>query len=204
MTSERHRGRRAATVSIVALSAAARRGHLQLGPLRFACALGRSGCRVGKREGDGATPVGRWSVLGVLFRADRVRRPRTPLPARPIRNFDGWCDAPQDRNYNRPVRHPYPASAERLWRQDGLYDVVVVLGHNQRPRVRGGGSAIFMHVARPGYAPTEGCIALQRGHLLRVLERLDRGASVKVLPGRLGRREPRVRQKKRPEFSLRA
>jgi L,D-peptidoglycan transpeptidase YkuD (ErfK/YbiS/YcfS/YnhG family) len=187
MTSARHRGRRAATVSIIALSAAARRGRLQLGPLQFACALGRSGCRVRKREGDGATPIGRWSVLGVLFRADRLRSPRTPLPARPIGNLDGWCDAPHDRNYNRPVRHPYPASAEQLWRQDGLYDVVVVLGHNHRPRVRGGGSAIFMHVARPGYAPTEGCIALQRDHLLRVLERLGRGASVQILPGRLGR-----------------
>ena len=89
---------------------------------------------------------------------------------RAIRPRDGWCDAPADRNYNRPVRHPYPASAERLWRADGLYDVVVVLGYNDRPRVRGRGSAIFMHVARPGYAPTEGCIALARPHLLRVLD----------------------------------
>jgi L,D-peptidoglycan transpeptidase YkuD (ErfK/YbiS/YcfS/YnhG family) len=78
------------------------------------------------------------------------------------------------------VRHPYPASAERLWREDGLYDVVVVLSHNARPRVRGCGSAVFMHVARPGYAPTEGCIALRREHLLRLLQRLGRGAKVWV------------------------
>ena len=177
----RHR-KQAATACVVTLSAASKRGRLQIGPLQFPCGLGRSGCRVRKREGDGATPAGRWLVLGVLFRADRVRRPRTPLPARSIRAPDGWCDDPLDRNYNRPVRHPYPASAEHLWRQDGLYDVVVVLGHNHRPRVRGGGSAIFMHVARSGHAPTEGCIALQRGHLLRLLERLGRGSAVQVPP----------------------
>jgi L,D-peptidoglycan transpeptidase YkuD (ErfK/YbiS/YcfS/YnhG family) len=106
------------------------------------------------------------------------------LPVQRIRRMDGWCDAPGDRNYNRPVRHPYPASAERLWRDDALYDMVVVLRHNQRPRLRGRGSAIFMHVARPGYLPTEGCIALERGHLLRVLERLRPGSVVEVLPNR--------------------
>jgi L,D-peptidoglycan transpeptidase YkuD (ErfK/YbiS/YcfS/YnhG family) len=121
-------------------------------------------------------------VLGVLYRADRVRRPLTSLPLRAIRSNDGWCDAPTDRNYNRPVRHPYPASAERLFRSDALYDIVVVLSHNARPRVCGGGSAIFMHVARPGYGPTEGCIALKREHLLRLIRHLGRGATVHVLP----------------------
>lgn len=178
-----YRTPRVTTVSVVAPSAAARRGLLQLGPLRFPCALGRGGSRVRKREGDGASPVGRWPVLGVLFRSDRVRRPRTALPVRPLRREDGWCDAPGDRNYNRPVRHPYPASAERLWREDALYDVVVVLGHNQRPRIRGGGSAIFMHVARPGYLPTEGCIALAQRHLLIVLERLGPDSTVRILRG---------------------
>jgi L,D-peptidoglycan transpeptidase YkuD (ErfK/YbiS/YcfS/YnhG family) len=111
-----------------------------------------------------------------------VRRPRARLPLRPIRPNDGWCDDPADRNYNRPVRHPYPASAERLWRQDHLYDVVVLLTHNVRPRVRGRGSAVFMHVARPGYAPTEGCIALRRGHLLALVQWLGPGAGLRVLP----------------------
>ena len=153
------------------LSAAATRGVVRLGGLAFPCALGRSGRSVRKREGDGATPVGRWRLLGVLYRSDRGRCPSTRLPVRPIAPDDGWCDAPGDRNYNRPVRHPYPASAERLWREDGLYDIVVVLSHNVRPRVRGAGSAVFMHLARPGYRPTEGCIALKREHLLRLLER---------------------------------
>lgn len=99
---------------------------------------------------------------------------------RPLKVDDGWCDAVGDRNYNRYVCHPYPASAERLWRDDALYDVIVVLDHNQRPRVQGAGSAIFMHVARPGYRPTEGCVALARHHLLLVLAGAGRGTRVAI------------------------
>jgi L,D-peptidoglycan transpeptidase YkuD (ErfK/YbiS/YcfS/YnhG family) len=161
-----------------ALSAA--RGFLFMGPLVLPCALGRSGRSTRKREGDGATPSGIWRPLLVLYRADRVTRPRTRLPVRPLKVDDGWCDAVGDRNYNRPVRHPYPASAERLWREDGLYDLIVVLDHNRRPRVKGAGSAIFVHVARPGYGPTEGCVALARHHLLRVLANMGPGTRVTI------------------------
>jgi len=176
------RRRRAQTATVLGLSAAAARGVVRLGGLAFPCALGRSGRSARKREGDGATPVGRWRLTAVLYRPDRGRRPPTRLPVRPISPNDGWCDAPADRNYNRPVRHPYPASAERLWRDDGLYDLVVVLSHNATPRVRGAGSAVFMHLARAGYRPTEGCIALRREHLMRLLERLGAGARIWVRP----------------------
>ena len=135
-----------------------------------------------KREGDGATPMGCWRLVQVLYRPDRVRRPRTALPVRPLRPSEGWCDAAGDRNYNRPVRHPYPASAEELWRKDGLYDVVIVLDHNQHPRVQGLGSAVFVHVAGPGFAPTAGCIALARHDLLRLLTRVGPHAFVRVRP----------------------
>lgn len=169
-------------VYVAALSPGSTRGLLRLGGLRYPCALGRGGRRARKREGDGATPVGCWPLHAVLYRPDHVRRPSTGLTVRALSVAQGWCDALGDRNYNRPVRHPYPASAERLWRSDKLYDVVVVLGYNIRPRVQGLGSAIFMHVARPGFPPTEGCIALSRPHLLRLLERLARGAAVRVMP----------------------
>ena len=183
------------TARVCALSARATRGILKLAGSDFPCALGRGGCRARKREGDGATPIGQWQAREVLYRPDRMRRPRTTLPVRAIRGHDGWCDAARDRNYNRPVRLPYPASAEALWRRDGLYDVVVVLGYNDHPRSWGRGSAIFLHVARPGYAPTEGCIALSRAHLLRLIARLGTRAAIDVLaPG----------QKKRPKLSLRA
>jgi L,D-peptidoglycan transpeptidase YkuD (ErfK/YbiS/YcfS/YnhG family) len=156
------------------------RGWLRVGSLLLPAALGSSGCSTIKREGDGATPIGRWRLVKVFYRQDRLFRPRTALPIRPLRPHDGWCDAVGDRNYNRFVSHPYPASAERLWRCDEVYDVIVVLDHNARPRVQGGGSAIFMHLARPGYTPTAGCIALSRRDLLLLLAEVGRRAWISV------------------------
>ncbi len=166
--------RRAPQLLVRRLSARATAGWLVFGGLRMRCALGRGGIRAGKREGDGATPFGRFRVHEVLYNPRRVQRPVTGVPVRPIARADGWCDAPGDRNYNRFVRHPYRASAERLWRDDGLYDLVVVLDYNIRPRVQGRGSAVFMHVARPGFQATEGCIAVERDHLRRILSRVTR------------------------------
>ena len=153
---------------------------IEIGSMRMLCALGRGGIRHRKWEGDGGTPAGQWRLVAVLYRADRGRRPSTGLPVRAIRANDGWCDAPGDRNYNRAVRLPYPASHEEMAREDGLYDIVVVLDHNTRPRRRGGGSAIFIHVARPDYLPTEGCIALKAADLVRLLANLGRRAWVVV------------------------
>ena len=134
------------------------------------CALGPAGVGATKHEGDGATPRGLWPSRGVLYRPDKVGRLRTSLPLKPLKPSDGWCDAAGDRNYNRCVELPYAASAESLWRQDSLYDIIVILGFNDRPRVSGKGSAIFMHIARPGYQPTAGCVALKRDDLLRLIE----------------------------------
>lgn len=163
-----------------ALSRGSTRGLLTGAGFVRPCALGRSGRRALKREGDGTTPSGTFRLERVLYRPDRSPRPRTGLQLSILSPADGWCDASNDRNYNRPVRHPYPASAEMLWRSDGLYDVIVVLDCNRRPRIRGRGSAIFMHVARPGFEPTEGCIALRRSDLLQVLSRLKRGARIHI------------------------
>jgi L,D-peptidoglycan transpeptidase YkuD (ErfK/YbiS/YcfS/YnhG family) len=165
---------------VSARSRSAARGWLRVGALVLPCALGRSGRSFTKREGDGATPSGTWKPVEVLYRADRVQRPRTALPLRALRPDDGWCDSVGDRNYNRWIRHPYPSSAERLWREDALYDVIVVLDHNRRPRAQGAGSAIFMHVARPGYRPTEGCVALVQPHLLLLLATMGRGTRVVI------------------------
>lgn len=173
--------RAARTLTVAMLSPASRRGTLRMGELIFPCALGRGGVRALKREGDGATPRGAWRITETWYRADRVPRPATALPVRRIGRCDGWCDAPADRNYNRRVALPYAASAEAMWRDDGLYDLGAVLAYNARPRVRGLGSAIFIHVARPGLAPTEGCLALDRRHLARILARLRPGASVRIL-----------------------
>jgi L,D-peptidoglycan transpeptidase YkuD (ErfK/YbiS/YcfS/YnhG family) len=144
------------------------------------CALGRGGVRPDKREGDGGTPVGRFPLRRVLFRPDRLAPPETRLPVAPIDPADGWCDDPGHPDYNRPVRRPFPASHEEMWREDGVYDVVVVLGHNDDPVVPGAGSAVFMHVARPGYEPTAGCVALALPDLLRLLRDCGPGDAVVV------------------------
>lgn len=144
-------------------------------------AIGRTSVRPMKREGDGGTPLGRFPVRLVLYRADRVSRPRVPLPVRAIRADDGWCDDPDDRNYNRLIRLPSNRSAEGLMRDDTLYDYVLVLGHNDCPRIKGRGSAIFVHLARPQYTPTEGCIAFSHADLSAVLAEIRRGSCFSVL-----------------------
>jgi L,D-peptidoglycan transpeptidase YkuD (ErfK/YbiS/YcfS/YnhG family) len=135
----------------------------------FRAALGRGGVRDHKQEGDGATPLGLLPLRRVLFRADRVPPPRCAVPREPLAPEDGWCDAPDDVAYNRPVTLPYSGRHEELWRRDGLYDVIGVLGWNDAPVRRGEGSAIFLHVCRPDFAPTEGCIALPLPDLLALL-----------------------------------
>lgn len=136
---------------------------------RVRCALGRGGVRQDKREGDGATPVGCFPLRQVLYRPDRGPAPATALPVAALDPDAGWCDDPAHPDYNKPVRLPFVAGHERLWRDDALYDIVAVLGHNDDPVVAGRGSAIFLHVARAGFAPTEGCVALTREDLLRLL-----------------------------------
>jgi L,D-peptidoglycan transpeptidase YkuD (ErfK/YbiS/YcfS/YnhG family) len=132
-------------------------------------AIGRAGVTPHKQEGDGATPAGLLPLRRVLYRADRVARPRAAVPTEPIAPEDGWCDDPADPCYNLQVRLPYPARHEALWRRDALYDVIGVLGWNDAPVRRGFGSAIFLHVASAEFAPTEGCVALETGALLGVL-----------------------------------
>ncbi|MGQ9366317.1 L,D-transpeptidase family protein [Azospirillum sp. ST 5-10] len=133
------------------------------------CTLGRGGVRRDKREGDGATPAGRFPLRRVLWRADRLPRPETGLPTAAIAPADGWCDDPGDPAYNRPVTLPYPGRHERMWRDDHVYDLVVVLGHNDDPVVPGRGSAVFMHLVHPGGTPTAGCVALAGDALLALL-----------------------------------
>ncbi len=133
------------------------------------CALGRSGVTHLKREGDGATPAGPMRLLSLIVRPDRGLPPRSALPRRAMRKDDGWCEDPRSGRYNCPIRLPARAGHETMWRADHLYDVVGVLDWNRAPRIRGRGSAIFLHLARPGYAPTEGCIALDRRDLKLLL-----------------------------------
>jgi L,D-peptidoglycan transpeptidase YkuD (ErfK/YbiS/YcfS/YnhG family) len=155
-------------------------GRLTAGDLVLPCALGRSGVTGAKREGDGASPAGTWPLRRVLYRPDRIDRPATDLPVSAISPDDGWCDAPADPRYNCPVRLPYGASAETLWRDDELYDLVVVLGYNDDPPRPGLGSAIFFHLATLRFAPTAGCVAVHRPAMVRLLAHCGPGTQLEI------------------------
>ncbi len=147
-------------------------GVLTAWPLALPVALGRGGVKANKREGDGATPRGTFRLKRLWWRADRHPRPVTLLPVKQIAADDGWCEDPSDRHYNQPIKVPLRSTADRLMRNDHLYDFIIELDHNTRPRVAGRGSAVFIHAARPGFAPTAGCVALDLKTLRRLLARL--------------------------------
>jgi len=150
-----------------------RRGLLIAGPQTIPVVLGRSGVRANKREGDGATPLGRFHPMRLWWRADRHPQPRTLLPASRIDRHLAWCEDAADRRYNRPFRRSASEPGDRLWRDDRVYDFIVEIDHNTRPRVAGRGSAVFLHVARPDRSPTAGCVALDPKGLLQLLCRLS-------------------------------
>lgn len=157
------------------------RAIVQVGPLRIPAAIGRTGRTCRKREGDGATPIAAMRLLGGYLRGDRVAQPKTTLPLRRIRPSMLWCDEPENPNYNRLVRAPFGASHEEMRRTDGLYDICLVLDWNVTARRRHAGSAIFLHLIRPGYEPTAGCVAIAKRDMLRILPHLRRGTVVRVL-----------------------
>jgi L,D-peptidoglycan transpeptidase YkuD (ErfK/YbiS/YcfS/YnhG family) len=155
-------------------------GLLRAGGRTFRVALGRAGVRALKREGDGGTPLGTFRPIRLWWRADRLPRPRTLLPVRRIGPDDAWCEDPADRRYNRAFRRSANEPGDRLQRQDGLYDLIIEIDHNTRPRVARLGSAVFIHVARPGFAPTAGCVALRRNELLRMLSRIGSKTRIEI------------------------
>jgi L,D-peptidoglycan transpeptidase YkuD (ErfK/YbiS/YcfS/YnhG family) len=155
-------------------------GWARFGGRRCRAALGPAGLSAAKREGDGATPIGGFACRMLYYRPDRLTMPATGLRVVALTPRDGWCDAPGDAKYNQPVRLPYGAGTESLWRADEVYDLIVPLGYNDAPAIPGLGSAIFLHLARPGYPPTQGCVALAPGDLLAFLALADSGSRVVI------------------------
>lgn len=150
-----------------------RRGWLTAQGWTIPVALGRGGILANKREGDGGTPRGTYRPLQLWWRADRHRRPDTFLPARPIRPEDAWCEDPDDRHYNQPIRLVPGQSGDRLTREDHLYDFIVEIDHNAAPRIAGRGSAVFLHLARTNFSPTAGCVSMTKSSMLRLLRRMS-------------------------------
>jgi L,D-peptidoglycan transpeptidase YkuD (ErfK/YbiS/YcfS/YnhG family) len=156
------------------------RGWLTAGPMRMPCALGPAGIVRLKREGDRGTPVGRFRLLWGYFRPDRKRPPAGGVPLKSLRRDQGWCEDPESPRYNRPVRVPAPDCTDRMWRDDQLYDLVFVLDQNFAKRAKGGGSAIFFHLARPGLTPTAGCVAISQADMRRLAPWIARGAAMAI------------------------
>lgn len=157
-------------------------GRATLGARHWRCALGASGINTTKREGDGATPAGRFALRRLLYRPDRLSRPLCNLPTAALTPNDGWCDDPADPAYNRAVTLPYPASCETLWRDDGVYNLILVVAHNDAPPQTAAGSAIFVHCARPDFAPTAGCVVFAAGDLIDLLAALSANSSIDIRP----------------------
>lgn len=144
-------------------------GTVKLQGLQMNCALGPSGISATKKEGDGITPAGNFALRRVFYRADRIDPPQTALPVQALQPADGWCDDPSTAEYNQFVILPYAGSHEEFWREDHLYDIIIEVGYNDNPPVAGLGSAIFMHITRKNYLPTQGCVALAMDDMLSLL-----------------------------------
>jgi L,D-peptidoglycan transpeptidase YkuD (ErfK/YbiS/YcfS/YnhG family) len=146
----------------------------------YQCALGKGGVTKDKQEGDGATPLGTFVLREVFYRPDRLKEPKTKLPISTLDPKDGWSDDPEHPDYNTKIALPHPGRSESLWRKDSVYDVIVVIGYNDNPPQQAKGSAIFMHLAKQDYSPTEGCVALKREDLLEILETLAPGGQIEI------------------------
>ncbi len=159
-------------------------GHLTWQGKAYKCALGKSGVTQTKQEGDGGTPIGLFPIREVFYRPDRLTRPQTNLALYQLTPADGWCDDVDHLDYNKKVELPHTGRVEELWRKETIYDLIVVLGYNDAPPVKGKGSAIFMHIAKISssgdYNPTEGCIALKRDDLLEIIETLDVNSQIEI------------------------
>jgi L,D-peptidoglycan transpeptidase YkuD (ErfK/YbiS/YcfS/YnhG family) len=166
----------------VALITVTRDRILFCGDMSLPCAIGRGGIRMNKREGDGATPAGRYPLRRVLFRQDRIPALVTRLPAAGISRRDGWCTESRNNAYNRQITLPHPGQHEELWREDELYDVIVVIGYNDSPALPDRGSAIFLHVARPRMTPTDGCVAVPLDAVLEIVRRCDVNTVIEIGP----------------------
>jgi L,D-peptidoglycan transpeptidase YkuD (ErfK/YbiS/YcfS/YnhG family) len=174
------RDRPLSSIMIRAAAGNPRRGWLTGGGRIIPVALGRGGIRANKREGDGGTPRGTFRPRQLWWRADRHPQPRTFLPVRAITPGDAWCENPNDRHYNKPIRLDHDRGGDRLRREDHLYDFIIEIDHNTSPRIAGRGSAVFLHLARDNFAPTAGCVSMTKSAMLHLLRRLGPATRIEI------------------------
>ena len=155
-------------------------GYLKYRDLKFKCALGKSGIGNKKIEGDNITPKGKFRIIKIYYRKDRLKKPPSKFTLTEIMKNMGWCDDPKSRKYNQPIKLPTKYSHEILYRRDNIYDLIFVLNYNMKPTIKNKGSAIFIHVAKKNYKKTAGCIALKKAHLINLVEEIKRNTRVKI------------------------
>ena len=175
------RDRPLSAIRIRAAAGDPRQGWLTAGGQTMAVALGRGGIKANKREGDGGTPKGTYRPRQLWWRADRHPRPHTFLPVRAIGPEDAWCEDPTSRHYNQPIRLGRDRDGDRLKRDDDLYDFIIEIDHNSSPRIKGRGSAVFLHLARDNFGPTAGCVSMTKSAMLQLLRRL--GPRTRIIIG---------------------
>jgi L,D-peptidoglycan transpeptidase YkuD (ErfK/YbiS/YcfS/YnhG family) len=169
-------------IHVRAINQSTRFARLSVGASTFCCWLGRTGLSFRKREGDGKTPIGVWTLRPGYFRADRLPKPTCSLKLVPLTADMGWCEMPASGQYNRKVRLPFRDVSESMWRTDNAYDVIFPTDHNERPRVKGGGSAIFFHLLRDGADCTAGCVAVRGSDMRKILARCGRKSVLVIWP----------------------
>ena len=154
--------------------------HSDLG--QYACAVGRNGLTRNKVEGDHKTPIGEFKFEKIYYRADKLGDMNFNLPSKAISKIDGWCDDPKSKLYNQFIQFPFDASAETLYRSDDLYDVLCVINYNTYPTVPGKGSAIFLHICKPNFEGTEGCVAIEKKNIIELVKRIDSDTKIIIKP----------------------
>ena len=156
-------------------------GHLTYKNLKFKCTLGKAGINVKKKEGDNITPLGTYKISKVYYRKDRIKKISSKLKLIKIKKNMGWCDDPNNKNYNQLIKIPSKYSYERLFRNENIYDLIIVLNYNMNPVIKNKGSAIFIHIAKKRFQPTEGCIAISKKNLLYLIRNISKNTKIKII-----------------------
>ena len=155
--------------------------YLTLDNYKAKCALGKRGIGYKRKEGDLITPKGTYKVKYILYRKDRVKKIQTKIKKIAIRKDMGWCDDPKSKDYNKLIKLPYAYSFEKLFRKENNYDIILILNYNMNPVIKNKGSAIFIHIAKKNYKKTDGCIALKKAHLLKIIKRINKNTTIKIV-----------------------
>lgn len=147
---------------------------------KYKCSIGYNGLSKNKTEGDGCTPVGTFKLNKIMYRPDKINDFKSNLETEIIEKRDGWCDDINSELYNQKIIFPYELSAENLYRDDDLYDLICIIDYNLNPIIKGKGSAIFLHVASSDYSPTHGCVAIKKDELIEIAIKLNRDSSIQI------------------------